>query len=117
VLSSFVAGVNSLGTSAGSEREILLSDLLDVEWDANGARTPLFPIIPFLPEILPAAFSESGALAANDPDRNGGSLALVVGSGIGVLPPGGPNDFTTSINSSNAIGGNSGGPVLWIPNH
>jgi hypothetical protein len=115
-LASFVAGVNSHGTSVGAELDILNPDLLGVMYDSTGGRIPLFGDPSFLREIIPSAISNSGTIAANFPDNAGGSIALVFAGVAHVLPPGNPGDVATSINSSNVIGGQSDGkPVLWVP--
>jgi hypothetical protein len=116
-LTSVVWGVNVHGTSVGWERDILNPDLLGEMHDSTGGRIPLFGDPSFLRSILPVAVNDSGTMAANFPHDTVGNLALVAtAGGAGVLPPGNPGDVATSINSSEIIGGQSGGkPVLWIP--
>jgi hypothetical protein len=128
-LVSSVTGVNNHGIAVGSEGRVLIPNLLGVEFDSLGEiGDPFFVSDPeILPEEIPDAINDSGNMAGNacfvpfafctlqDPS----SVALVIGrgGGAGVLPPGNPGDFATSINSSNVIGGRSGGkPVLWVPN-
>jgi hypothetical protein len=70
---------------------------------------------------VPDAINDSGIMAGISYTVEGGfgTIALVIGAGAGgtILPPGNSGDSTTSINSSNVIGGRSGGkPVLWVPN-
>lgn len=111
---SAVADVNSAGTSAGYEKRILNPDLLGDTWDVNGVRTPLFATSPYFRSILPSAINEKGVVAANSSIDGSGSLPLI---GAQVLPPGKFGGTTTSINSSNVIGGQSNGrPVIWMPN-
>jgi hypothetical protein len=117
-LASVVWSVNANGTSVGWQRNILDPDLLGVMYDSAGGRIPLFGDPSFLRSILPVAVNDSGTMAANFPHDAIGNLALVATQGgTGVLPPGNPGDVATSINSSEIIGGASGGkPVLWVPN-
>lgn len=118
---SSAIGVNSAGTAVDIEKIILNPDLLGIVWDLGYGRSPLYGIPPLLRSILPSAINESGALSANTPDDGlglgTGALALVVNGSVRVLPPGNYGDVTTSINSSNVVGGqSSGNAVLWTPN-
>ena len=119
-LLSFVTGVNNHGISVGSEHRVLIPDLLGVAFDSlSEIGDPFFADPQFFRERIPRAINDSGIIAGNFPDAPSGSVALVmdVGGGARVLPPGNPGDVATSINSSNVIGGQSGGkPVLWVPN-
>ncbi|HLB11136.1 MAG TPA: hypothetical protein VK617_16470 [Gemmatimonadaceae bacterium] len=119
---SFVTAVNNHGISVGREGHVLIPNTLGIEFDSQGEIAQFFASDPqILPEIVPDAINDSGTMAGISYTFAGGfgSIALVIGPGGGasILPPGNPADSTTSINSSNVIGGRSGGkPVLWVPN-
>ncbi|HEY5231067.1 MAG TPA: hypothetical protein VIJ11_09280 [Galbitalea sp.] len=115
-LLSSVTGVNSQGIAVGSEVRVLIPDPIGVALDTLGIISEYFGDPQLLPEKIPDAINDSGTMAGND---YSGSVALLMSlnsGGASVLPPGNPGDFATSINSSNVIGGRSGGkPVLWVP--
>jgi hypothetical protein len=119
---SFVTSVNDHGISVGREGHVLIPNPLGIEFDTQGEIAQFFATDPqVLPAIIPDAINDSGIMAGISYTVEGGfgSIALVIGAGAGgtILPPGNPGDSTTSINSSNVIGGRSGGkPVLWVPN-
>jgi len=114
-LVSFVTGVNSKGFAVGGEGRVLIPDPIGVAFDTLGIISEYFGD-PQLRIRIPDAINDSGTMAGNDDEV---SVALLMGlsGGASVLPPGNTGDFATSINSSNVIGGRSGGkPVLWVPN-
>lgn len=116
-LVSSVTGVNSKGIAVGGEGRVLILDPIGVAFDSLAIISEYFGDPQLLRETIPDAINDSGTMAGNDYSA---SVALVMSfdsGGAGVLPPGNPGDFATSINSSNVIGGQSGGkPVLWVPN-
>ena len=120
-IESTVTGVNDQGIAVGSEAHVLFPNVIGITYDSLGETSEIFGDPPLLPEEIPDAINDSGNMAGNScstpftlcTSQDASSVAL---SG-GVLPPGNPGDFATSINASNVIGGRSGGkPVLWVPN-
>lgn len=124
-IASFVTGVNDQGVAVGSEAHVLFPNVLGITYDSLGETSEDFGEPPLLPEEVAVAINHAGSRAANGCStpfafcnlQNTSSVALAQSPDGGVLPPGNPGDFATSINSSNVIGGRSGGkPVLWVPN-